>query len=105
MRYCLFLLLFLSSFLFPAAAQNTIRVKGTVYDPDNKGAIPNLMIVNKRTQQGFFGYNSGEFDMELLHSDTLIIAATGFSTRQITFRDSIYVPVYVVRIPLKRLQV
>ena len=103
MRCCLLLLLFFG-LLFSAEGQN-IRVKGSVYDPDNRGSIPNLMIVNKRTQQGFFGYNSGEFDMELLHSDTLIIAATGFSTRQITFRDSVYRQMYLVRIPLKRLEV
>ena len=104
MRYCLLLIL-LFGFFCPAVGQQSIRVKGTVYDPGNKGSIPNLMIVNKRTQQGFFGYNSGDFDMELLHSDTLIIAATGFNTRQVTFRDSVYAPVYIVRIPLKRLEV
>ena len=104
MRYGLLLLL-LCCFFSPAIGQQVIRVKGTVYDPSNKGAIPNLMIVNKRTQQGFFGYNSGDFDMELFHSDTLIIAATGFTTRQITFHDSVYAPVYIVRIPLKRLEV
>ncbi len=88
------------------AQDSLIRVTGTVYDPENKGAIPNLMVVNKRTQQGFFGYNTGEFEVRCLKTDTLIIAATGFTTIKISFRDSANVTEYYkVRIPLKKLEV
>jgi len=91
---------------FAAFSQNEkIRVTGTVYEPENRGAISNLMVVNKRTQQGFFGFNSGEFDIEVLKNDTLIIAATGFATMKISFRDSVYAQVYRVRIALKRITV
>ncbi|MDQ3052020.1 MAG: carboxypeptidase-like regulatory domain-containing protein [Bacteroidota bacterium] len=90
----------------PAQSQTEkIKITGTVYDPENKGSIPNLMIVNKRTQQGFFGYNSGDFEIEALKSDTLIIAATGFATMTISFRDSVPASVYTLKIPLKKLQV
>lgn len=87
-------------------AQNEkIKVTGSVYDPENAGSIPNLMVVNKRTQQGFFGYNSGNFELEALKNDTLIIAATGFATMQISFRDSLPADVYTLKIALKRIQV
>ena len=100
------LLLFTCCNFFEAFSQTEkIRVTGIVYDPDNKGAIPNLMVVNKRTQQGFFGYNSGQFEIDALKTDTLIIAATGFATMQISFRDSVPAPVYNVRLELKRIQV
>ncbi len=90
----------------PAHSQTEkIKVSGTVYDPENKGSIPNLMIVNKRTQQGFFGYNSGDFEIEALKNDTLIIAATGFATMTISYRDSVPAKEYKIRIPMKKLQV
>ena len=101
----LFIILILNTVLQVQGQTEKIRVMGTVYDPENRGSIPNLMIVNKRTQQGFFGYNSGDFDLEAFKSDTLIIAATGFSTRQITFRDSLFREVYRVRIPLSKLAI
>ena len=75
-----------------------------IYDPGNKAVIPNLMVVNKRTQQGYFGNNSGKFDVEALKTDTIIIAATGFQTTRICFRDSADAAVYTVSIPLKRLE-
>jgi hypothetical protein len=88
-----------------AAQDEKIRVQGIVFDPENRGAIPNLMVVNMRTQQGFFGYNSGDFEVVALKNDTLIIAATGFTTTKICFRDSVPAHVYRVRIPLKKLEI
>jgi hypothetical protein len=88
-----------------AMAQNDkIRITGVIYDPGNKAVIPNLMVVNKRTQQGSFGNNSGKFDLEALKTDTIIIAATGFQTTRLCFNDSAYAPVYSVSIALKRLE-
>lgn len=87
------------------AQEKTIRVTGTVYDPGNKGSIPNLMVVNKRSQQGYFGDNSGFFDIEAFKGDTIIIAATGFTTLKISFRDSVEKSVYSVKIALKKLEV
>lgn len=82
-----------------------VRVNGTVYDPDNKGSIPNLMVVNKRTQQGYFGNNSGYFEVDVRKEDTLIIAATGFTTIKVSFRDSIDRDFYKVSIALKKLEI
>lgn len=101
----LFLILFSATRLWAQGPTEKIRVTGTVFDPENRGSIPNLMIVNKRTQQGFFGYNSGDFDLQALKTDTLIIAATGFATRQISFHDSVLKEVYQVRIALYKLTV
>lgn len=82
-----------------------IRIKGTVYDPGNKGSIPNLMIVNKRTQQGYFGTNSGYFELDVKRTDTLIIAATGFQTIKIFLKDSILDPSKNISIALKKLEI
>jgi len=100
-----FLLLF--SFLVSAAfAQDEmVRIKGTVYDPGNKGSIPNLMIVNKRTQQGYFGTNSGYFELDVKRTDTLIIAATGFQTIKIFLKDSILDSSKNISIALKKLEI
>jgi len=100
-----FLLLF--SFLISAAVaqDEMIRIKGTVYDPSNKGSIPNLMIVNKRTQQGYFGTNSGYFELDVKRTDTLIIAATGFQTIKIFLKDSILDSSKNISIALKKLEI
>lgn len=105
MKLTTFLLLF--SFLVSAAfAQDEmIRIKGTVYDPGNKGSIPNLMIVNKRTQQGYFGTNSGYFELDVKRTDTLIIAATGFQTIKIFLKDSILDSSKNISIALKKLEI
>ncbi len=87
------------------AQEKVVRVTGTVYDPNNRGTIPNLMVVNKRTQQGYFGNNSGYFEVDIHKEDTLIIAATGFTTIKISFRDSVYRDLYLVNIPMKRLEI
>lgn len=87
------------------AQEKVVRVTGTVYDPGNKGSIPNLMVVNKRTQQGYFGNNSGYFEVDIRKEDTIIIAATGFTTIKISFRDSTDRDLYKVNIPLKKLEI
>ena len=82
-----------------------VHISGVVFDPLNKGSIPNLMVVNKRTQQGFFGYNTGTFELDALKEDTLIIAATGYTTSMISFSDSAYSTSYHVRVPLSKLEI
>jgi len=100
-----FSILMMGLFSVVCAQEKNIRITGNVYDPENKGSIPNLMVVNKRTQQGFFGYNTGYFDVEALRNDTLFIAATGFTTLKISFRDSADKDSFNVRIALRRLEV
>ncbi len=105
MKLTAFLLLF-SLLVSAALAQDEmIRIKGTVYDPSNKGSIPNLMIVNKRTQQGYFGTNSGYFELDVKRTDTLIIAATGFQTIKIFLKDSILDSSKNISIALKKLEI
>ena len=106
MKNILNLLFFVS--LFPSllfAQEKIVRISGTVYDPANKGSIPNLMVVNKRTQQGYFGDNTGFFEIDIRQADTIYIAATGFTTIKISFRDSIERDNYIVRIPLRKLEI
>ncbi len=102
--FSIFFIVLISSKLL-LAQEKVVRVTGTVYDPGNKGSIPNLMVVNKRTQQGYFGNNSGYFEVDIRKEDTLIIAATGFTTIKISFRDSSDRDMYKVNIPLKKLEI
>jgi len=102
-RFLLIIFLLVNCYSF--AQEQKITISGTVYDPENKGTIPNLMVVNKRTQQGYFGDNSGYFSIEGVTTDTFIVAATGFQTMILSFKDSVYKESYQVKIPLKRLQV
>lgn len=95
--------MFLSNLMF--GQDHQITVKGNVFDPQNKGAIPNLMVVNKRTQQGYFGHNTGYFEIKIQKSDSLIIAATGFKTITISFEDSVNKSDYYVKIAMSKLEV
>ncbi len=64
-----------------------IVVNGVVLDAENGLPVPNLMVVNARTQQGFFGDNGGEYRIVVKDGDRLIFAATGYTTISRTVSD------------------
>jgi hypothetical protein len=84
--------------------QDTIRISATVTDLDTKAAVSNLMVVNMRTQEGAYVGSGGKFELNMLKSDTLILASLGFSTMRLSFRDSVLKSVYTLRIFMKRLE-
>ena len=75
-------LAFLLSICGRGLAQDSLYVEvyGQVIDSENRLPVPNLMVVNKRTQRGFFGDNDGEYSIKIKIGDQLIFAATGYTT-------------------------
>ena len=88
-----------------AYGQNEIRITGVVTDNSGVTVVPNLMVVNKRTQQGQFSGMDGRFTMTVRNTDTIIVAATGFYTLKIAIADSVKIGVSEFNIRLNRLQV
>lgn len=104
------ILLFIS-FLFVCCSstrtfgQYDIEFSGTVVDDLSNAPIQNLMVVSKRTQQGYFSGHDGKFKLLSGIGDSLLIASTGYTTIKIAVADSVSKGIYHFRIRLKRLQV
>jgi hypothetical protein len=81
---------------------SVINIKGFVYDKQSGIRLSNSMVVNKRTQQGFFTGTS-QFEVKIFSTDTLLIGSQGYTTRQICFNDSVKKGVYEVNIYLDKL--
>lgn len=82
----------------------TVSVKGKVYNAQNpEDRLEDLMIINLRTSQGTFGKSDGTFEVNLLKSDTLLVASTGYEYQKITFKDSAYHQNYYVNVPMVNL--
>jgi hypothetical protein len=78
-----YLLLYFSLFLLlcsslPAIAQQNIRVRGTVLQADKKTPIPGAGIMKIGTTKGVVSDKNGEFLIDILAEDTLLIRAVGF---------------------------
>jgi hypothetical protein len=96
------LLISMHSFGKPDSLQ--ITVVGYAFDakkPDSR--LEDLMVINLRTSQGTFGKADGTFKVDLLRSDTLLIASTGFAYQRFCFADSIKKDVYNIAAPLQRI--
>jgi hypothetical protein len=74
--YFLTLLLLLGS--LPAVAQKSIRISGTVLQPDRKTPIPGATIVKVNTNMGVVSDEEGKFLIDVAQTDTLMIRALGF---------------------------
>lgn len=82
----------------------TVTLKGKAFDVANPGArLVDLMIVNLRTSYGGFGKADGTFEVNLLKSDTIVVASTGYEYQKITLRDSAYHQNYFLNVPLVKL--
>jgi hypothetical protein len=84
-------------------AQTTIRVLGQAFDSETKLPIPNLMVVNKRTNVGEFANNEGVFDLNIQKHDTLILSSLGYIVKKISFSDSLNKKQYTVIVTLNKL--
>ena len=83
-----------------------ISVSGTVRDRENPQAVLNeLMVVNLKTQNGFFGQGDGTFRTSIGKTDTLMIGATGYSAVKICFADSARRDSFFVALKLRKLSV
>ena len=74
--YFFLLLLWCSS--LPALAQKNIRVRGTVLQSDKKTPVPGAGIMKVGTTKGVVTDANGEFLIDILAEDTLLIRAVGF---------------------------
>lgn len=103
LRFSLLSALALCLFTASHTVAQTVKIKGQVFH----AADPtfNLLIVNQRTSQGTFGDVNGNFSIEALKTDTLLIGALGYQTRIISMKDSVDKESYTVNIYLGRLAV
>src|SRR5213595_1000976 len=98
------LILFVSFFHSEASLDSSIvKLKGFAFDAYNHGRrLDDLMIINSRTSQGVFGMADGTFSTDILKTDTIIIASTGYEFIRICLTDSVYKSVYEITVPLTK---
>ncbi|MBK8847911.1 MAG: hypothetical protein IPO27_15825 [Bacteroidetes bacterium] len=83
----------------------SVQLTGTVIDAETKMPINNLMLINLRTRQGIFSGATGGFSFKMLHSDTLLISAPGYTNQKICLVTEDYQPVIKKQIALTILKV
>jgi hypothetical protein len=100
---CSLIFLFLQpSFSF---SQQVVNISGRAFDKENLYLpFQQLMIINKRTNNGVFADAEGKFSVNALQSDTLIFSALGYSTKKICLRDSVIKKKYYIEVELQKLQ-
>lgn len=82
-------ILFLFTSIVAVGQNDTIRISGKVIDYDNPYVRLSYFVVNKRTAKGVFGDHKGQFSMQVLRKDTLIVSARDYATIKIVVRDSV----------------
>jgi len=106
-KNCLLLTLLLALTGISASAQGTdsilvIKIKGKVYSTETRRQLITSMVVNKRTQQGFFT-SDGTFEVKIFSTDTLLIGSIGYNTINLCFKDSVKSALYEVSLYLDKL--
>lgn len=81
---------------------SVIRLHGKVFEALSKRPVETFMVVNKRTQHGFFTVD-GLFEVNIFSSDTLLIGSQGFKTISLCLFDSIKRDPYEINIFLEKL--
>ncbi|RIJ43052.1 carboxypeptidase-like regulatory domain-containing protein [Pontibacter oryzae] len=77
--FCYILILMLLALCCqPALAQRSIRISGTVLQPDRTTPIPGATIVKVNTNMGVVTDNLGKFLIDVDQNDTLMIRALGY---------------------------
>jgi hypothetical protein len=68
-------------------------------------SLENIMIINLRTQQGIFAQGDNSFAIRILPNDSLVVTATGYSTKKFCLKDSLNSNARVFTIGINRLSV
>lgn len=103
-KYWLVCLIVLPQILFAQEAR--ISVSGRAFDRDNPSLrLPDLMVINLATSQGFFGLADGTFLISVSPADTVMVASTGYEFQKFCFRDSVGKTSFQISVPLQRLKV
>jgi len=105
--FSLYLFFLISLFLTKDSRgqSTTVRLSGTVTDFEYQVAVPNLMVVNKTNQQGYFADLNGFFEITVDKFDTLIFASTGYSTLKFSLADSVTGNSFFVQIRMRKLEI
>ena len=86
----LVILFFILLLQYQLHAQSYIKFSGKVVDALNtKIGLPNVMVANARTQQGFFTDADGTFTLNIQQTDTIVFRAFGYHLRKICMIDSV----------------
>ncbi len=109
MRITIFLILALAginSFAQSSSDSSKITISGYALDSKNPDRrLDDLMIINLRTSQGAFGRADGYFKVDLLKTDTFLVASTGYEYKRLCFADSAYKPNYYIRVAIVKLNI
>ncbi|WP_242927849.1 carboxypeptidase-like regulatory domain-containing protein [Pontibacter vulgaris] len=73
-----FILVILLLGTLPASAQHTIRVSGTILQPDKKTPVAGAGIIKVGTNKGVVSDAKGQFLIDIQQQDTLLIRAIGY---------------------------
>lgn len=83
-----------------------ITISGRAYNSRTPSIrLDDLMIINLRSTQGFFGKADGSFYITAFPTDTVMVASTGYEFRKFCFADSLPKSNYWLDVPLTRLNV
>jgi hypothetical protein len=78
------------------AQDGMLHIRGKAIDAEQPQLrLEQVMIINLRTQSGFFTGPDNRFETDIRMTDTLIITASGYSMRKVCFRDSAHTDVMI----------
>lgn len=84
-------------------AQTSVKIEGRIYDLETKLDIPQVMIINKRTNVGTFSDNEGKFIIKALQTDTIVLSSLGYKIKKICLKDSLIKTNYYLTISLDKI--
>jgi hypothetical protein len=98
-----FLLLIFPFIVTPAKAQE-IEITGKAMDKYSPSLfLEQVMVINLRTQQGYFGNPDNTFSIRAEKNDTIIVTAYGYQAQKICFRDSSFQENYKIIVGLTKI--
>lgn len=86
------------------AQDSTIVIKGKVVQHPALG-FSDFIIVNLATGRGEFGKSDGTFEINIKPGQDIRVSSLGFKAVTVSFRDSIFKPVYHVLVEMKQLTI
>lgn len=102
-KVCAVLVLCTASFAVRAQKLTSI-VKGKVIQHPELG-FSDFIVVNLTTNRGEFGKKDGTFEIAIHPRDDIRVSCLGFKTITVSFRDSVYKPVYHLEVQMKQLSI
>lgn len=98
--FVFFVIIFNGNWIY---SQTSVKIDGQIYDKETKMPIPQVMIINKRTNVGVFSDNEGRFIIKSLKTDTIILSSLGYKIKKLCFKDSLAKTNYDLTITLDKL--